>query len=124
MNETTTLETAVDHVVDHSVDHGHDDHAHDEHHDHPSDRNYVIIALILGFFTALEVSTYFFEEQVSSGLLIAGLTILMVVKFAIVGFYFMHLKFDSKVYTWMFGAGIAFAIIVYFIMLFASNFFG
>jgi len=115
MNETSTIEHAEDLHGD--VD-GHD---HDDH--HPSDGDYIKIALLLGFLTLVEVGTYFVEGDVSDTLLYISLTVLMVVKFAIVGLYFMHLKFDSKVYTWMFTAGLVLAMAVYAIMLLASSFF-
>lgn len=102
---------------------GHD--AHDDH-GHPSDSDYVKIALLLGFLTLIEVGTYwpfgeFFES--SDVLLITSLTFLMILKFVIVVAYFMHLKFDSKVYKWMFTTGLLLALGVYFILFFAENLF-
>jgi cytochrome c oxidase subunit 4 len=88
---------------------------HDEVHDHPSDLKYVKIAIILAVLTAIEIVVY--EADVSRGLLLAIILPIMVVKFAVVAGYFMHLKFDSRVYTTMFVAGIAFAAVVYAIML-------
>jgi cytochrome c oxidase subunit IV len=41
----------------------------------------------------------------------------MIVKFAVVAGYFMHLKFDSPLFTRMFVAGLTFAVVVYSIML-------
>jgi len=124
MNETTTMhETATEHAEDlhEQVDDHHGDH---DDHGHPSDGDYIKIALLLGFLTAVEVGTYFVEGDVSDTLLYISLTVLMVVKFAIVGLYFMHLKFDSKVYTWMFTAGLILAMAVYAIMLLSQSFFG
>jgi len=119
MNETTIVEPAEDlhePMGDHHGDH--DDH-------HPSDGDYIKIAIGLGILTLIEVGTYFESvHKMPEWLLYVVLIVLMIVKFVIVGLYFMHLKFDSKVYTWMFTAGMGFAIGVYFIMLFAQNFFG
>ena len=83
---------------------------------HPSDLKYIKVAIILGILTALEVATYFWESAEASTLAIV-LVPLMVVKFAIVAGYFMHLKFDSPLFTRMFGAGLAFAVVVYAVML-------
>ena len=47
----------------------------------------------------------------------------MILKFVIVVAYFMNLKFDSKVYKWMFTAGLILALGVYFIVFFAENLF-
>jgi cytochrome c oxidase subunit 4 len=82
---------------------------------HPSDLTYIKVAVVLGVLTAAEVSTYF--TDLSKGWLIAVLVPLMVVKFATVAAFFMHLKFDAPLFTRMFGAGIAFAVGVYIIML-------
>ena len=95
-------------------------HAADEAHEHPSDLKYVKIAAILAALTLIEVLTYTFD--VKGHTLLAILFPLMIVKFAIVAGYFMHLKFDSKLFTTMFVAGISFAVIVYCVMLTAFRF--
>jgi cytochrome c oxidase subunit 4 len=93
---------------------------HDEAHDHPSDLKYIKIAIILAVLTAIEI--VFYEADVSPGLLKAIILPIMVVKFAIVAGYFMHLKFDSRIFTTMFVAGVAFAVVVYAVMLAAFRF--
>lgn len=100
------------------------DHAHDDDHDHPSDFFYLKIAGILAFFTALEVGTYFVEGEWPDGVLIAILSILMVIKFAMVAAYFMHLKYDTPWFTRVFVAGIVLALAVYAIFFFAFDLFG
>jgi cytochrome c oxidase subunit 4 len=98
--------------------------AHDEHadaHEHPSDLKYIKIAIILAVLTAIEVATYFWEDA-SQGALLTVLIPIMVAKFAIVAGYFMHLKFDSPLFTRMFVAGLAFAVVVYAVMLTAFRF--
>ena len=97
--------------------------AHDDH-DHPSDIFYLKIAAFLAIFTAIEVATYFFEEDLSDGLLIGLLTFLMVVKFAMVAAYFMHLKYDSKWFTYFLVGGLVRAMAVYAIFFFAFDLFG
>lgn len=88
-----------------------DEATHDEHHDHGlSDVGYIKIALILGVLTAVEVATYFWDFGV---LEVPSLLILMVVKFQIVVSYFMHLKFDSKVFTYIFVTGLILATLVF-----------
>lgn len=87
----------------------HDDHA--DHADHGlSDLGYIKVALILAALTGLEVSTYFFDFGVIE---VPSLLILMVVKFEIVVAYFMHLKFDNKVFTILFVAGLVLAVAVF-----------
>ncbi len=75
---------------------------HDDHeHDHPTDRKYVIIALILGALTAIEILMFAFEDDLPRGGVKIGLIALMGVKFWIVGAYFMHLKFDNRLFSVM-----------------------
>jgi len=103
----------------------HDEHG-DGHHDHPSDRDYVGIAIGLAILTLIEVGTFWpFGEtfEAHPNLMILMLSVIMVIKFVIVVTYFMHLKFDSKVYSWMFGAGLVLAVGVYFIVFFAEGLF-
>ena len=84
---------------------------HEEHHDHGlSDVGYIKIALILGVLTAVEVATYFWDFGI---LEVPSLLILMVVKFQIVVSYFMHLKFDSKVFSYLFVTGLILAMAVF-----------
>jgi cytochrome c oxidase subunit IV len=77
---------------------------------HPTPRQYVRIALILGALTALEVSTYFFEFGV---LAIPLLIVLMAIKFVMVASWFMHLKFDSKIFGRMMYSGLVLALTLY-----------
>ena len=70
----------------------HDDH--DAH--HPSDWEYIKIAIILAVLTAIEVGMYFLEGKTSEAVIFIGLTVLMIIKFVLVVAYFMHLKYDTK----------------------------
>ena len=98
--------------------HDHDDHAHS----HPTDRSYVMIALLLAVLTAVEIILFVVEDDISRSINKIALIGLMVIKFYIVGAYFMHLKFDSPVLTQLFVFGLLLAIVVYFIMLSAFEF--
>ncbi len=94
----------------------------DEEHEHISDWGYVKVALLLAVITALEVFTYF-ESVVDWGkALVPALLVMMVIKFGVVVAYFMHLKFDSQVFTRVFVAGLLFAIGVYLAMIMAFGF--
>jgi cytochrome c oxidase subunit IV len=83
---------------------------------HPSDLKYIKVAIFLAVLTAAEVATYFWEDADTKAL-VAVLLPIMIVKFAVVAGYFMHLKFDSPLFTRMFVAGLTFAVVVYSIML-------
>ncbi len=91
-------------------------------HDHPGERTYVGIALILAVLTAAEVATYYFEDQLG-GLLVPSLIIMMIVKFFLVVAWFMHLRFDSNLFTRMFVSGLFLAIGVYMAALAMFRFF-
>ena len=87
-------------------------------HAHPSDWQYIKIALLLAVLTALEVFTYFESvHNLSDAALYVILTVLMVLKFVYVVAWFMHLKFDSIIFRRVFQVGIGMALAVYLIML-------
>lgn len=87
----------------------------DEDHDHPSDRKYVEIAIILAVVTALEVGTYF--VHMPGEVLIPLLMVMMIYKFFYVAAWFMHLRFDTPMFTKFFVAGLVLATLVYATML-------
>jgi cytochrome c oxidase subunit 4 len=92
-----------------------------EHQEHGmSDAGYIKIALFLAAITALEVSTYYVDF---GPLFMPSLMIMMVVKFVMVVSYFMHLKFDSKVFSFLFYTGLALALFVYITALATFKFF-
>jgi len=95
-----------------------------EEHKHPSDRQYVIIALILAIITAAEVATYAldFFDDFSTLALVVTLFPMMILKFGIVCAYFMHLKYDNPLFRRIFVFGLMLAIAVYCIALTAMQF--
>jgi cytochrome c oxidase subunit 4 len=88
----------------------HDAASHGTEHHGASDKQYIIIALILAGLTAIEVSTYYIDF---GPLFMPTLFVLMIVKFVIVASFFMHLKFDNKIFTYLFYSGLILAIAVY-----------
>ena len=90
-------------------------------HDHGmSDAGYIKIALILAAITALEVSTYY----VNFGpFFMPALLTMMVIKFVMVVSYFMHLKFDSRIFGFLFYTGLGLALFVYIAALATFKFF-
>ena len=98
--------------------HDHEASQHNTEHAHPSDWQYIKIALLLAVLTALEVFTYFESvHNLSDAALYVLLTVLMVLKFVYVVAWFMHLKFDSMIFRRVFQVGIVMALAVYLIML-------
>ena len=84
--------------------------AHDE--AHPSDTHYVRIALFLAVLTAFEVSLSYING-LDGLVLLFPLLVIMAIKFGMVALHFMHLKWDSKVLTRLFYAGVFLALGVY-----------
>ena len=85
-----------------------------------SDAGYIRIALILAAITALEVSTYYVDF---GPLFMPALLTMMVVKFLMVVSYFMHLKFDNRLFGFLFYVGLGLALFVYIAALATFKFF-
>lgn len=102
------------------------DRAHHEH--HPSDGLYWKVGAALGFVTALEVGTYFVTDDPYSHelkwVLIVGLLVLMTLKFVVIVSYFMHVKFDNKLFRNVFVSGLVLAVGVYLAVLTSFQFWG
>jgi cytochrome c oxidase subunit IV len=107
-------------VTEHDTEHA--DHIeHEEHGEHAhGTKYYVVIALILAAITALETSTYWIDFGPLFMPLLIGL---MVIKFFMVLLFFMHLKDDAKMFSWLFYAGLGLAVLVYLAALLTFRFF-
>jgi cytochrome c oxidase subunit IV len=101
----------------------HEETVHGTGHEHPSDWLYIKVAIGLAILTALEVAMYYVEEDLGSAT-VPILLVMMVIKFAVVGAYFMHLKFDSPIFRRLFYAGILLAVCVYVATMTSMQFFG
>ena len=90
----------------------------EELHEHPSPKQYVWVAIILAIVTAAEVAIYYigyFEENTVA--LIAFLLAFAALKFVMVAAWFMHLRFDSRVFRRFFVTGIVLGLIIFGIVL-------
>ena len=85
------------------------------HADHPSALTYFKVAIALCLLTALEVVVFLFE-WLSYGI-IPVLAILSVAKFYLVIMFYMHLKFDHKLFSTLFLTGLFLAIGVTFALM-------
>jgi cytochrome c oxidase subunit 4 len=99
------------------------EHLIDESHNstHFTDKQYVIVALILAGITALEVTLSYVDV---GAWFLPLLLVLMVVKFFAVVMYFMHLKFDNRIFSVLFYMGLFLAVGVYIAALATFHFFG
>ena len=90
-------------------------------HPHPSDLQYVKVAALLAVITAAEVSTYFWKSA-STPQLVLVLFPMMIIKFAVVTAYFMHLRYDNPLFRRVFVVGLVLAVIVYLIAMSTFSF--
>ena len=91
-------------------------------HEHPTDKKFIEIAVFLAVITGLETWTYWWPESWHTFSLIV-LIACMVLKFVMILLYFMHLKWDSKLFSLMFYIGLVLALGVYLVALFTFQFF-
>ena len=91
--------------------------AHAEHY-HPTWKEYKWVALILVLITAVEVWVYYIPELVATKIFVPGLLIMSAVKFAIVVMYYMHLKYDHKLFRSLFVGPLLVAILTLIGLLF------
>ena len=73
---------------------------------HASPKFYWMIGIILAVLTAFEIAAFYVKPPFEIGILL----ILSAVKFILVTGFFMHLKFDHKVFTVVFVAGLVLAV--------------
>lgn len=99
----------------------------DEGHTHgPSDSNYFTIFWVLFALTAMEVSTYFWESWFGESdavrrVGVAVLLTIMVIKFALIAGFFMHLRFDSALLRRVFVFGLLVALVIYLVAMTSMN---
>ncbi len=92
-----------------------------EHGAHPTDVQYMLIALFLAGLTAIEVAISYIKGlgDASAPLLL----ILAATKFGVVVAFFMHLRFDNPIVRRLFLTGIVLALIVYIVVFFTLGVF-
>ncbi len=98
-------------------------HGHDPHAEHKV-RNitFIKVAIFLAIITALETSTYWWPDDMHT----VGMVVLfvsMIIKFFVILLWFMHLKWDSWLFSMLFYIGLFLAVAVYVVALFTFKFF-
>ena len=76
--------------------------AHAGEHEHPTWSTYWKVALILTVITIVEVWVYYIPSFVASRAFVPSLLIMSAAKFAIVVMFYMHLKYDHKLFRALF----------------------
>lgn len=82
---------------------------------HPQPGQYIKVAIILAIVTALEVGIYYVDAL--RDVLVPLLLAFAVIKFIMVALWFMHLRFDSRMFRRFFVTGIVLALLVFGIVL-------
>lgn len=95
---------------------------HDEHAEHWTDLQYVKLFVLLVVVTAVEVALSYMVDDLGAAFL-PLLIGLMLLKFFAVVLFFMHLKFDNRLFSLMFYMGLVLAVGVYLVALFTFRFF-
>ena len=93
--------------------------AHDGSHTKPNSF-YIKVAVSLAIVTGVEVALYYLDI---GKWFMPILLVLMVIKFVTVVSLFMHLRFDNKIFSWLFYSGLFLAVFVYLAALLTFRFF-
>lgn len=91
---------------------------HAQEHPHPQPAEYIKIAVVLSIVTAIEVAIYYVPGLREA--LVPMLLALSALKFSLVVLWFMHLKFDNRLFSTLFVGGLALAGAVLIALLFLS----
>jgi len=100
-------------MADHEFTHTNADidvHAMGEMHEHPTWKQYKWVALILTVITVGEVWGYYIPAFVASAAFVPTLLLMSAVKFAIVVLFYMHLRYDHRLFKALFTGPLIIAI--------------
>jgi len=78
---------------------------------HPSAWEYIQIGVVLAVITIGEVAIYY--AGIAHNLLVAIIIVLGILKFSLVVLWFMHLKFDNRLFSTLFLLGLIAAMAVF-----------
>ncbi len=99
------------------TDSGVAEHAMGEVHEHPTWKQYKWVALVLTLITIVEVWVYYIPAFVATPFFVPALLIMSAVKFAIVVMFYMHLKYDHKLFRVLFTGPLIIAIVTLIVLL-------
>jgi cytochrome c oxidase subunit 4 len=99
-----------------------DVHAMGEMHEHPTWKQYKWVAIVLTIITIFEVWAYYLPAFVASPAFVPTLLVMSAAKFVIVVAFYMHLKYDHRLFRGLFTGPliIAMATIVSLLFLFGK----
>jgi cytochrome c oxidase subunit 4 len=82
---------------------------------HPTARGYIQIGMILAVITLIEVAFYYVD--LADGVLLAVLMVASALKFVLVVLWFMHLRFDSRLFSILFWGCLTLAVSLFMVVL-------
>ena len=85
-------------------------------HSHPGAAEYLRIAAILTVITAIEVAVFYIPAM--QQFLVPLLLVLSAIKFVLVVMFYMHLKFDNKLFAMLLGGPLLLGLLVVVSLLF------
>jgi cytochrome c oxidase subunit 4 len=91
------------------------DDGHGGDHAHPGPLEYAQIGVVLAIITAVEVALYYIDIGFTP--LVLVLIVLSAAKFLFVVLWFMHLKFDNRLFSTMFAGGFVLALALFVVVL-------
>jgi cytochrome c oxidase subunit 4 len=86
--------------------------------EHPTWSTYWKVGLVLTVITVLEVWAYYIPAFVASKLFVPSLLIMSAAKFTIVVLFYMHLRYDSRLFRALFTGPLVVAMVTIFALLF------
>ena len=87
-------------------------------HAHPTWSTYKWVALVLVVITVIEVWVYYIPQFVASRLFVPSLLIMSAAKFAIVVMFYMHLRYDHRLFRALFSGPLIIAVLTIISLLF------
>jgi cytochrome c oxidase subunit 4 len=88
---------------------------------HPTPLTYFKVAMILAVITAVEVGV-FYVDDLGKGI-IPVLVVLSTIKFVLVAMFYMHLRYDARLFSGLFVGGLGLAVAVVLSLLGLFKFF-
>jgi cytochrome c oxidase subunit 4 len=95
-----------------------EEHAMGVEHQHPNWSTYWKVAVVLTIITAIEVWVYYIPSFVASRAFVPALLAMSALKFAIVVLFYMHLRYDNRLFKVLFTGPLIVAIITLFALMF------
>jgi cytochrome c oxidase subunit IV len=96
-------------MSEHTIDHAHDAHA-IVHEEHPGPMVYIVVAVVLCILTGMEIGVFYAPALQS--VLVPLLIVLAIAKFILVASFYMHLWYDSTVFSIFFVFPLMLAVLI------------